>query len=68
MYYKSTPNLKIMFSPELRSLLPEVRARQLPLAKLAYADSIMEQLKGRFQKETKPTPDELHHEKMVSFV
>jgi hypothetical protein len=47
-------------TPELRALLPEVRARQQPLAKMVYSDTIAEQLKSRFQKETKPIMEDMH--------
>ncbi|KAI6180796.1 G-patch domain-containing protein [Aphelenchoides besseyi] len=39
-------------TPELRSLLPSVRARQEPLAKLTTAQPFADQLKSRFKVET----------------
>ncbi|KAI6242165.1 G-patch domain-containing protein [Aphelenchoides fujianensis] len=39
-------------TPELRALLPSVRARQEPLAKLITAQPFADQLKSRFQSET----------------
>ncbi|KAI1731848.1 g-patch domain-containing protein [Ditylenchus destructor] len=43
---------KNALTPELRALLPEVRSRHEPLAKLDYAQPIAEKLQARFQKES----------------
>jgi hypothetical protein len=50
-------------TPELRALLPEVRDRLKPLAKIDYAAPIAEHLKARFQQETGV---EIKHEPGVS--
>ncbi|KAL3092353.1 hypothetical protein niasHS_007562 [Heterodera schachtii] len=44
-------------TPELRSLLPEVRERQKPLAKIDFAAPIAEHLKHRFEKESESVTD-----------
>uniref|UniRef100_A0A914GY45 G-patch domain-containing protein n=1 Tax=Globodera rostochiensis TaxID=31243 RepID=A0A914GY45_GLORO len=44
-------------TPELRSLLPEVRERQKPLARIDFAGPIAEHLKQRFEKESESAED-----------
>lgn len=46
--------------PDLRALLPEVRDRQKPLAKIDFAHPIAEHLKSRFEKETGTAEDIKH--------
>lgn len=50
-----------VLSPELRALIPEVRDRQKPLAKIGFARPIADHLNSRFEKESGGDAEDVKH-------